>query len=144
MQSFESNFEPDSTNKAVWLCSKKALAAIDGILQSSQRITSADTINLAIGMRVKVFHSTMRDSELVHCPALDKSFNTVDIVRYNPAEYMELLATKGGWQYKECEKDLAQTYQKYWLHGTFGAKFHLCPDVAGTISNIKSPFVSLS
>lgn len=144
MQSFESHFEPDSTNKAVWLCSKKALAAIDGILQSSQRITSADTINLAIGMRVKVFHSTMRDIELVHCPALDKPFNKVDIVRYNPAEYMELLATKGGWQYKECEKDLAQTYQKYWLHGTFGAKFHLCPDVAGTISNIKSPFVSLS
>lgn len=141
MQSFESQFQPDSTGKGVWLCSQKALAAIDSILQSSQRITSADTINLAIGMRVKVFHSTMRDIELVHCPALDKEGNIVDIVRYNPAEYMEMLATKGGWQYKECEKDFAQTFQKYWLHGTFGAKFHLVPDVAGTISNIKNPFI---
>ena len=144
MLAFEDCFKPDSTNKGVWMCSAKALTAIDNILLSSQRITDTDTVNLAVGMRVKVFHSTLRDIELVHAPALDKEGNDVDIVRYNPAEYMEMLATDGGWKYKECEKDFARTYQKYWIHGTFGAKFHLPSDVGGITRGVKNPLTSFT
>jgi len=144
MLAFESQFKPDSTKKAVWLCSQKALGAIDMILQSYQRVCSADPVKLAVGMTVKVFHSTLRDIELVHLPALDKEGNDVDIIRYNPAEYMELLATKGGWQYMQVEKDQQITYSKYWLHGTFGAKFHLASDVGGIIRNVANPFTGLT
>ena len=144
MLAFEAEYRPDDTGRAVWLCSKNGLGAIDNVLLNNLRVTSSEAVKLAVGMRVMRFHSTLRDIDIYHCPALDVPGNDVDIIRYNPAKYMELLTVNGGWLYKQCDKDRPQTWDTYWLHGTFGAKYHLAKDVGGIIKNVASPFTGLT
>jgi hypothetical protein len=144
MLAFEAEYKADDTGRAVWLCSKNALGAIDNILLNNLRVTSSEAIKLAVGLRVMRFHSTLRDIDIYHCPALDVAGNDVDIIRYNPAKYMELLTVNGGWLYKQCDKDRPQTWESYWLHGTFGAKYHLAKDVGGIVKNVASPFTALT
>ena len=138
VQAFESEFRPDDTRPVKYLCSLKALGWFDKILINNLRVT--DMKENAVGMRTKLFNATVRTIELVHYPVLDKVESPVDIVRFDPTKYMELVQAKGGWGYKECDKDRPQTWHTYWLHGTFSAKYHLLPDVAGTISGLSSPY----